>query len=380
MLDILGFFGTKKYEPLNKIEIIKENLLRNYQYISSLNHNISISPVLKSNAYGHGLIQIATILDSLNCPFFCVDSLYEAYALLKAEVKTRILVMGYIDPNNLSFKKLPFSYVIWDLDQALKIAKYQRGAGIHIFVDTGMNREGVKLDDLEELLLALKKIKGINIEGLMSHLAVYSKKSSAYTKNESYPKFQLQNYQKALKICKKIGINPKWKHLAASGGLLNKYTKKTNMSRCGISLYGIDREDRSNGKLKPILSLKTKIIQIKDIKKGDKVGYDSTFQAKKDMTIGVLPLGYNDGIDRRLSNKGCVLVGGSKCPIIGRISMNITTIDLTGIKRFFLGQEALVFSSNPKDPNSIQNAAKICKTLPHDLLVHINPTFRREIV
>ncbi len=373
MQGLFRFFGGKKYEPLNKIEISKENLLGNYQYISSLNHNISIAPVLKSNAYGNGLTQIALILDSLNCPFFCVDSLYEAYELLKAKVKTKVLVMGYIDPSNLSFKKLPFSYTIWDLDQALKIAKYQRGAGVHVFVDTGMNREGVKLEDLEEFLLALKKIDGIYIEGLMSHLAIY-------TKDQSYPKLQLQNYQEALKICKKVGINPKWKHLAASGGLLNKYTNQTNMSRCGISLYGIDRENRSNGKLKPVLSLKTKIIQIKKIKKGDKVGYDSAFQAKKDMTIGVLPLGYNDGIDRRLSNKGCVLVNGIKCPIIGRISMNITTIDLTGIKEPFLGLETLIFSSNPKDPNSIQNAAKICETLPHDLLVHINPTFRREVV
>lgn len=372
MLGIFRFFG-KKYEPLNKIEISKANLLNNYQYISLLNHNISIAPVLKSNAYGNGLTQIGSILDSLNCPFFCVDSLYEAYALLKAKIKTKILVMGYIDPSNLSFKKLPFSYTIWDLDQAQKIAKYQKGANVHVFVDTGMNREGVKLDDLESLLSNLRDLRSLRIEGLMSHLAIY-------TKDQPYPKLQLQNYQKALKICRKVGIDPKWKHLAASGGLLNKYTLGTNMSRCGISLYGIDRENRSNGKLKPVLSLKTKIIQIKNIKKGDKVGYDSTFQATKDMTIGVLPLGYNDGMDRRLSNKGYVLVEGVKCPIIGRISMNVTTIDLTAIKKPFLGQEVVVFSSNPEDPNSIQNAAKICETLPHDLLVHINPAFRREVV
>lgn len=371
MLNLINRLIRKRYQPLNNIEISSKNLASNYKYITSLYQNISIAPVLKSNAYGHGLTTLAPVLDELKYPFFCVDSLYEAYELLKIKIKTPILIMGYVDPENLKYKRLSFSYTVWNFEQALAISKYQPHAGLHIFLDTGMNREGVSIDDLPKLIEKLKQ-KKISIEGLMSHLAIY-------TKNQAYPSYQLNNYQKALKVCQNLGVSFKWKHVAATGGLLNKYTKGTNLARVGMGLYGIDRENISKGKLKPVLSLKSKIIQIKKIKKGMKVGYDGTFQADKDMVIGILPIGYNDGVDRRLSNKGVVQVAGAICPIIGRISMNVTTIDLSLVERPRHRQEVVVFSNSRKDPNSIENAAKICGSLPHDILVHLDPSIRREI-
>lgn len=373
MLKVINrIFKRGEYQPLNRIELSQKNLLGNYKYLSSLNHNISISLVLKSNGYGHGLITLGAVLDSLGGPFFCVDSLPEAYQLIKAKIKTPILIMGYVDPANLKVRSWPFSFAIWDIDSAKALNSYQ-STKVHIFVDTGMNREGVSLKDLPDFLSELKKLKNIEVEGLMSHLAVY-------TKNQAYPKTQLQNYQKALKISQSLGIDPKWRHLAASGGILNKYTRGTNMARVGIALFGIDRNNDAKGRLKPILSLKSKIIQVKKINKGSKIGYDGTYQAKKDMVIGVLPLGYNDGVDRRLSNQGVVLVGKVVCPIIGRISMNVTTIDLTQVKRPWVGQEVVVFSSNREDPNSIENIAKLCQTLPHDILVGLDPSIRRELI
>lgn len=375
MLDLLKrVVRRKSYKPLNKIEISKRNLVNNLKFIRSLNKDIAIAPVLKSNAYGHGITLVAKVLDELNCPFLCVDSIFEAYQLLNAKIKTPILIMGYVDPSNLTIKDLPFSYVVWDFSQALEIAKYQKQAKFHIFVDTGMNREGVKLEELEELLLKFKNTPELRVEGLMSHLAIY-------THNEPYPKLQIENYQKALEISRGVGINVKWVHPAQSGGLLNKYYNvDANMVRSGIAMYGIDRENISKGHLKPILSLKTKIIQIKQISKGTRVGYDSTFEAKKDVVVGVLPIGYNDGVDRRLSNLGVVEVDGVFCPIIGRISMNVTTIDITEVKRPSLGQEVIIFSMDSKDPNSFENAAKLCQTIPHDLLVGLTPSMRREIV
>lgn len=373
MLKVINWIFKRKYQPLNRIEISQKNLLENYLYITLIDKNISITPVIKSNAYGHGLMQIASVYDSLNCPFFCVDSLYEAYTLLKIKTKTPILIMGYVDGDNLRGRKLPFSYAVWSLEQIRSITQFQKGAGIHIFLDTGMNREGLSLEELKEFLLKVKEIRDIKIEGLMSHLAVY-------TKNQAYPKYQLKNYQRALKVCQSLRIDPKWKHLVATGGLLNKYTKSTNMARVGIALYGIDRENISKGKLKPVLCLKSKLIQIKRIRKGSKIGYDGTFQAKKDMVIGILPIGYNDGVDRRLSNIGVVKIGDYFCPIIGRISMNVTTIDLAEVRRPKLGQEVVIFSGNREDPNSIENVAKICGTLPHDILVGLHPSIRREVV
>jgi len=361
----------KEYQTLNRIEISKNNLLHNYQYLSSLNRKIKIAPVLKSNAYGHGIVEMARILDLVGAPFFCVDSLYEAYQLLKAHIKTPILIMGYTDPQNYMVKKLPFSYAVYDIETVKILSKHQSGCDIHIFVDTGMHREGIRFEDLPEFLKILKQFHNLTIEGLISHLA------SADNKNDPLNKIQIKNFQKALMICKKYKIHPKWTHIQNSGGLaLHLGGVGVNMARVGLALYGIDEDPN----LKPILTLKSKIIQIKKLNKGDRVGYGGTFTAKKEIILGVLPLGYYDGVDRRLSNKGFVTVDGTNCPIIGRVSMNITTIDLTKLSSLYIGQEVFVYSNNRSDKNSIENTAKFCQTIPYDLLVHLAESTKRVVV
>ena len=152
---IKKIFG-REYHPLNRIEISRSALVHNYQYLSNLNKKILIAPVLKSNAYGHGLVQVAKLLDPLGAPFFCVDSIYEAYELLKAGIKTKILIMGYIDPENLKVKKLPFSYAVYNEEQLKVINKYQKGAGIHIKFDSGMHRLGITIDELSKFINTLK--------------------------------------------------------------------------------------------------------------------------------------------------------------------------------------------------------------------------------
>lgn len=353
---ILKFF-KKEYQTLNKIEISKDNLINNYKRLSSINKEIKIAPVLKSNAYGHGLIQVAKVLDPLNAPFFCVDSLYEAYELLKAGVKTSILIMGYTDPENFKVKKLSFAYAVFDKEALEILNKYQPGCPIHIFVDTGMNREGISMELLPKFLKEVKKYPDLKVEGLMSHL------SSADDKKNIINKLQISNFKKTLQTCRQNKIYPKFIHLANSDGLAN-FSKElifTNIARVGLAIY------------EGVLTFKTKIIQIKHLKKGDKVGYSGTYTARKNMIIGILPAGYNDGVDRRLSNKGYVSVGGILCPIIGRVSMNITTIDISKIKNPSLEQEVTIY------PN-INHAAKICQTIPYDLLVHLGESIKRVIV
>ena len=363
-------FG-RDYQPLNRIEVSKASLLHNYAYLSSLK---SIAPVLKSNAYGHGIIEVAKILDNLKAPYFCVDSLYEAYQLLKAKIKTPILIMGYTDPQNLKIKKLPFSYAVFDLQTVKVLDQFQAGCGVHIFVDTGMNREGIKIEDLADFLQYLKSYSYLKIEGLMSHL------SCADNKKDPLNLLQIKNFQKAIKITKHYGFNPKWIHLANSDGLLNQLPTSEvgiqNMARVGLALYGIS----TNPNLKPILTLKSKIIQIKKLQKGDRIGYGGTFKVKKPMFLGVLPIGYYDGIDRRLSNKGWVLIDDIPCRILGRVSMNITTVDISKVPNPKIGEEVLIYSNNPKDPNSLGKTAKHCKTIPYELLVHLAGTTRRVII
>lgn len=369
---IRKFLGRNSYQALNKIEIYQENLLKNYQYLSQIDPKVKIAPVLKSNAYGHGINLIARLLDNQGAPFFCVDSLFEAYEILKLNVKTPVLIMGQINPQNLSIKKLPFCYAVYDVETAEGIAKYQPHADVHIFVDTGMHREGVLLSDLPKFLQDIKKFN-LNIVGVMSHLAIGGEPKHPLTKQ------QIKEFEETIRICQKMGFKLRYLHLGGSNAILHSRSKLCNIVRTGIALYGIDPTViKSN--LKPILSLKTKIAFIKKIKKGHSIGYNAKFTAKEDMTIGTLPLGYYDGVDRRLSNKGVVQVDSVACAILGFASMNITTIDLSKVKNPYVGQEVIVYSSNPEDTNSILNAAKICKTNPHELLVHLAASTRRVVL
>lgn len=377
MFKFLNFF-RKKFETLNKIEVSRRDLLHNYHYLSSLDKRIKIAPVVKSNGYGHGIANVAKVLDSLNNPFFCVDSLFEAYELQKAHIKTPILVMGYTNPENFKIKKLPFSFAVFDLDSAKVLNKFQPGCGVHIFVDTGMRREGITVEELPEFLLQIKQLSNIKIEGLMSHLA------SSSGKNDPLFLAQIKEYKKAKEICREMKVYPKWFHIAATGSIINPETLPiiagiSNLARAGLALYGFSSTTFDKN-LKPVLNLTTKIIQIKKVKKGEKIGYEGTYTAGKDLTIGVLPIGYYDGVDRRLSNKGIFLVDNIQCPILGRVSMNINIIDVSNVPNPKVGQEVIVYSNNPKDKNSIGNCAKICRTIPYDLLVNLAETTRRVIV
>ena len=376
MLDSFSKLLGHNYKPLNRIEISRSALKHNYVYLNSLDKKIKIAPVLKSNAYGHGITLIAKELDSYNSPLFCVDSLYEAYELLKIRIKTPILIMGYFNPKSLQTKRLPFSFAVFTKEQVISINKYQPQAKIHIFVDTGMHREGIPINELEDYLFFIKSKTNLKIEGLMSHLAMSENPKILNTKR------QIKTFKNALAIMNKNNIFPKWVHFANSSGILNSNAYEdmlSNLSRTGLALYGIDPVGK-NKKLMPILRLITRIIEIKEIQKGDYVGYNFSFKAKKDMKIAILPIGYNDGVDLRLSNLGCVKIGRKYCSIIGRVSMNITTIDVSNIENIHLGQEVVVYSRKKEDKNSIENVAKQIGTMPYEILVHLASSTKRVLV
>ena len=378
MIDRFLNFFRKSYQTLNIIKVSRDNLLQNFNYVAALDKKVKIAPVVKSNGYGHGIINVAKILDPLNTPYFCVDSLFEAYQLQKAKVKTPVLVIGYTNPENLKFKKLPFSFAVFDLETVKVLNKFQPNCGVHIFVDTGMRREGVTIEELPNFLNNILKLPNVKIEGLMSHLAS--------SKSRTDPLFlaQIKQFKKAKEIFKKMKVHPKWFHIGATGSLVNPETRPiiagvSNLARAGLALYGFSSSTFDEN-LKPALSLTSKIVQIKKVSKGEKLGYEGTFTAKKDTLVGVLPIGYYDGVDRRLSNKGIFLVDNIECPVLGRVCMNINIINLKLVPNPKVGQEVIVYSGNPEDKNSIGNCAKRCKTIPYDLLVNLAETTRRIVV
>jgi alanine racemase len=368
MLNILKRIFHRNYRPLNNLFLNKENLLFNLTKLQNLNKNIQIAPVLKANAYGIGLKDVSQILKNNKLPFFCVDSIFEAYNLLKSGTNTTILIMGSVDSQNIRFKKLPFSYAIYDLELANCLNKYQPGCEVHIFVDTGMCREGIPLNNLPIFIEELRKFTNIKVVGLMSHLSC--------PKDIKFTNLQLKNFLKAKDLTRNLNIQ--YFHLGGTDLVENNIYPKLdsiNVLRSGIGLTGVN-----NKGLRPILKIVTKITQIKKISKGDRVGYGNEFLAPKEMVIGILPIGYSDGVDRALSNKGVVKIGNKYCKIIGLISMNITTVDLSNIKNPLIGQEVVIFSVQPKDKNSISKSAKLIKKSPYELLVNINPSIKRVVV
>lgn len=353
-------------KPLNYVEISKENLLSNYKYLSKKS-SLPIAPVLKANAYGHGLIEIARLFEKLKPPFICLDSFYEAYRLFESGIKTPILIMGYVDPEDLKKEKLPFSYAAWDIDDLKKIKEYQPDAKFHIFIDTGMHREGVRIENLEEFLVELKE-NYIEIEGIMSHFGVAGDKKYRPTKE------QIENFAKAEALFEELGFKPKYKHINATSGNLH-LGKIGNLGRSGIGIYGFDPEEKDKN-LKPALKLWSTIFQIKNLKTGEKVGYNFTFEAPKDMKVGILPLGYSNGLSRSLSNIGYIKIDNKFCPIIGRVNMGMTCIDLSKTKAR-VGDKVLVYSDNVKDKNSISEVARLCNAIPYEILVRISDSIAR---
>lgn len=373
------FFSRKRYRHLNKILVSREALEKNHQVLQAFHPEADIIPVLKSNAYGHGIANVAIIFDSLNPAFLVVDSLYEAYELARLKVKSQILILGYTHPDNFTVKKLPFHITVFDLEVAKSLNTHQRNCKVHIFVDTGMCREGVPLDELHDFVREIKKLTNLEIVGLASHFA-----DADNPTDNTFTQTQLANYKKALAILAEENITPQYRHISASGGAFKIKDPVFTLIRAGLASYGIhpletNNKSYKNLSLTPALRFTSTLAQIKTISRGDKVGYNGTFTAKKDMKIGLLPLGYYEGVDRRLSNKGSVLIKGIRCPILGRVSMNMTTIDLSGVKNPQVGDEAIIFSDNQSDENSLIHAAAVAGTIPYEILVHLAESVRREI-
>jgi alanine racemase len=243
-----------------------------------------------------------------------------------------------------------------------------------------MHREGIPLRELRTFVQQLKGLKKLQIVGLASHFADADNPTTLAATYE-----QIHKYQEAIRILHDEGIEPEWRHISASGGALQLYDDTFNLIRAGLVSYGISPLQQTDGvptsiQVCPALSFSSTLAQVKYLKKGDAIGYNATFVAQHDMTVGLLPAGYYEGVDRRLSNCGTCTLKNITCHILGRVSMNMTTIDLTSVKNANVGDEVTIFSADLAAPNSISSVAKLTGTIPYDVLVHLAESVRRERV
>jgi len=373
---IIKYLGSFRHhhKPLVEVLVYRDNILHNLRVFRDASHNLQIAPVLKSNAYGHGLKEVAGVLDKESMPFLVVDSYFEALVLRRAGIKSEILIIGFTYPENIYQNKLKnIAFTITGVEQLREIAKnLERPATFHLKIDTGMHRQGILPGEINEAITLINRNNNINLLGICSHLADVENDDEAQTAE------QIGRWNKAVDVFKANFFGIKYFHLAASAGVKFADRISANVMRLGLGLYGID----PNGKLdlKPALEMRAVVSGVKDVSAGSGIGYNFTFRAFKRMKIATVPVGYFEGVDRRLSNKGYFKIGGIFCPIIGRVSMNISTIDAGAAANIKMGDPVTVISPEPSDKNSVENIARACGTIPYEILVHIPQGLRRIIV
>ena len=365
-----------KFIHQNWIEIDSQRLLSNYDTFTDFAKYVF--PVLKSNAYGHGITQVAKILKQRDFPYIVIDGYFEAMQIQKVSSQP-VLVMSYIDPEN--FVNMDFSktaFVVQNVDIVQSLGNINRKVKVHLEINTGMNRWGCSPAEILPILELIRKYPKIELEGVMSHLA------DSDGGNNFYLDYQSKLFDECVNQILISGFDLKYIHLAQSAGSVKANSKFANAIRVGIGLYGFNPllpSDKDYSKLNdnlPVASFYSKIIKIIDLNIGDSVGYNCTWKATKKTRIAVIPTGYYEGLSRDLTGT-CVKINGTYCKIVGRICMNITMIEISTLE-CKIGDIVQIFSSNLQDKNSIENTSNHLKTIPHTLLTSWNHNVAKTIV
>ena len=358
------------------LEIDCRAIEKNYKIFRSLIiTKTKLMAVVKSNAYGHGLVDFAKKLERLGADWFGVDSVVEGLALRREGIKAPILVLGYTlsdkfkeaADNDISITVSSFETL-----ETLQKNHLSKPLKIHIKVDTGMHRQGFLIKDLPGVL----KSK-IEPEGLYTHFAA--------AKNPAFPEYtkkQIAEFEQWRTAFKKVGFLPIC-HASATAGAMIFPEANFDMTRIGIGFYGlwpakeIESYFANRILLEPTLSWKTIISEIKELPKGAKIGYDLTETLQKESRIAICPIGYWHGYPRTLSSVGFVLVGGKRARILGRVSMDMISINITDIKDAKVGDEVVLIGKQKKEKITAGELANLSDTSHYEIVTRLNPLMKR---
>lgn len=374
-------------------DVSLSNLRANFRAIQDhVGKAVTVCAVVKADAYGHGAVECALALQDEGTTWLGVTSLDEAIPLREAGITAQILLMtGFSRGEEDDVVRFGLTPTIWDAAQIelLEIAasKFgsrpdQRTQPLHLKIDTGMGRLGGALEELPQICSALQSSQHLILEGVSTHLAC-----SEVVDSESTQK-QLRRFEEAQQILIREGFNAPLLHVANSSAIISRPESWKQMVRPGLALYGYHLPFEKDGKpasnqfsslpIKPALTWKTRILSLREIKAGHALGYGGTFTTKAAAKIAVLPVGYADGLNRRLSNRGRVIVKGQYAPIVGRISMDLTLIDVTGVARIAAGDEVIVLGSQGALSVDAQQHAVLADTIPYEILCNISKRVPRK--
>jgi len=334
----------------------------------------SILAVVKADAYGHGAVRVARALEDGGVEFLGVATCEEGVELRQAAIKTPIIVLGGAFPDQGScvqdYDLIP---VVYNLESAQELSRSAGGSQIkvHIKIDTGMGRLGILPSQIRPFFQALSKLRGLEIHGVLTHLADTNGDSDA--ENE-FTRRQIGLFQQSIDDLSRMGIHPPYTHLANSAAIMADVSHACNLVRPGVMLYGIypSKGMKQTLGLEPVMRLTSRIVSLKEVPRGTTVSYGRTFTCERESRIAALPIGYADGYSRALSNRGEVLVQGKRAPVAGVVCMDMTMIDVTGIPGVALYDEVVLLGAQGADRITAQEIADRTHTIPYEVLCAVS--------
>lgn len=393
--------GKSRPDSRAWIELSASALERNVAFLRSrLPKSCRLMPAVKAEAYGHGAVIISRLLNCLDVDAFSVACVSEGIALREAGIKGEILVLGYTSPADFPLlRRYHLIQTVADYPYAEELDHFGQTLHVHIGIDTGMRRLGIRCEDMEEIK-AVCKMENLIVDGLFTHLPV---SDSSRPQDRAFTEGQVRAFYQMVDALRSQGFSCSTLHLLASYGIMNLLwgrsetvdaparAEKDGISdsmlaadyvRPGIALYGMlsTREDsrRWQDLLHPVLSLKAKVASVRMLYAGESAGYGLAFTAKEDMRIATIAIGYADGLPRALSHgNGSVLIDGCKAPIIGRICMDQTLVDVSGIPRIQSGDIAVIIGKSGTLEITAGDLAEQCGTITNEILSRLGSRLDR---
>jgi alanine racemase len=333
---------------------------------------VKISPVVKANAYGHGAIPLAKIAADLGCPYLCVAFLEEAIEIRKAGIQTPILVMNYFNPDTIPlFERFKVTATVYSFAQLDAITAYlePNKLKVHLKIDTGMSRIGIRPEEVERLLSKLLSVKNVELEGMYTHFA---------TADETDTGFAQKQYSSFLALKEQYRSSLRYFHISNSAAAQFLNWDLFDFIRLGIASYGLDpRNETRIRALYPVLSWETILSCVKTVHKGESISYGRTYTAGSEIVTGTIPVGYADGYNRLLSNRGSVLIQEKRCSILGRICMDQFMVDLTGIENPIIGDRVVLLGRYGNEEISAEEIARLSSTINYEVTCGISKRVQR---
>jgi len=364
---------------LTVAEIYMGHLLYNFNQIKKLiDPSCKVLAVVKANAYGHGIVEISKALEKHGVDMLGVAHVDEGILLRENGIKSHILVLGVIDESEaeriVKWQLRPVVYTLPMIEALSKMAlKYNSSIPVHIKIDTGMRRIGIEPQEVISFVKKTTGFHGIKIEGIMTHFA------EADLGDIDFIYEQLNTF---ISLCKELdreGIYIPLRHVANSAAIITLKESHFNMVRPGIMLYGYLPSSSLEGRitLKPVLKLKSRIIHLRKVPPGTGISYGRTFVTTRETLVATVAIGYGDGYSRRISNRGEVLVRGKRAPVIGRICMDMTMIDVTHIPHVAPGDEVILIGEQGNERITADDVAGWSDTISYEVLCAISERVKR---